>query len=289
MAATIAVVGAGRVGQTLARSLRRRGYHTGLVVTTRESTARAAVLFIGAGTSAVGVGPALAQADLVLITTPDREVAKVARELARLPTSWRGRVVLHTSGALSSRELAPLRAHGAAVGSCHPIYPFPRPLRRFPRGVVFDVEGGRRAVKVATALARALGGIPVQLSARGKTLCHTVGTLAAGHLLMLVDLGTRGLVRAGVPRRLAWPALQPLVRETLRGYKRWGAAAWTGPLQRGDVGTVRRHLAVLRALPYPYLEVYLALARASVALYRRRPDKPTRELRRLLGMRGRVR
>jgi len=289
MPKTIALVGAGRVGQTLTRALRQRGYRIGMVVTAHAATAKAAARFIGAGTPATGLVPELAKADILLLTTPDREVASMARRLARLPVGWRGRVVLHTSGALCSKELAPLRARGAAVGSCHPIYPFPRPLRRFPRGVVFDLEGDRRAMKEAMGLARSLGGLPIQLNAQGKALCHAAGTLVAGHLMALVDLGTRGLIRAGVPRRLAWPALQPLVRETLAGYGRWGAAAWTGPLQRGDVGTVRRHLTALRALPHPYREVYLTLARASVALYRKRQSAATRELRRLLGMRSWVR
>jgi len=289
MAKTLAIVGAGRVGQTLGRALRRRGWRVGAVVTRQLSTARAAVRFIGAGKPISDLRFEISKTDLCLLTTADSQISSTARALARVGGDWRGRVVLHTSGALSSRELAPLRRRGAAVGSCHPIYPFPRPLRSFPRGVVFDIEGDRRAVRVATGLARALGGVPVRLSPRGKVLCHASGTLAAGHLLALVDLATTGLVRAGVPRKFAWQALQPLVRETLAGYTRWGAAAWTGPLQRGDVGTVRRHLAALKALPRPYREAYLALARALVELYRRPRDPATRELRRLLGMRGKIR
>jgi predicted short-subunit dehydrogenase-like oxidoreductase (DUF2520 family) len=285
----IAVVGAGRVGRSLARALRLKGFRVGAVVTTNARSARAAVRFIGAGRPLPRIEKPAGEADIVLVATPDRAVAEAGRALARLPVRWRGKTVLHTSGALSSVELAPLGASGAAVGSCHPIYPFPRSLRQFPRAVVFDVEGERRAVKVATALVRALRGIPIQLDAEGKTLCHAAGTLVAGHLLALVDLGTRGLVRAGVPRRLAWPALQPLASETLRGYQRWGAGAWTGPLERGDVGTVRRHLRALRDLPKAHLEVYLALARASVELYRKPQVAATRELRRLLGMRGRLR
>jgi predicted short-subunit dehydrogenase-like oxidoreductase (DUF2520 family) len=280
---TIAIVGAGHVGQTLARALRRR-YQIGAVVTTSLRRARRAVRFIGAGHPQAGLDLRVAAADMVLIATPDRVVADAARALARLRRNWRGKVVLHTSGALRSHELGPLRRAGAAVGSCHPMYPFPRPLRAFPRGVVFDVEGNPRAVKEALALARALGGIPIRLRPQDKALCHAAGSLVAGHLMALVDIGSRGVIRAGVPRRLAWKALEPLVRETLAGYSRWGAAAWTGPLQRGDAATVRRHLTALASLPWPYREVYLALARASVVLYRRKRDRATREIRRLLRM-----
>ncbi len=282
MAKTLAIIGAGRVGQTLGRALRRRGWRVGAVVTRRPSTARAAVRFIGAGKASANLRFDISEADVFLVTTADSHISSMAGRLATLGRDWRGKVVLHTSGALSSRELGPLRRKGAAVGACHPIYPFPRPLRNFPHGVVFDLEGDHRAVKEAAAMVRALRGVAVRLTPRGKVLSHAAGTLAAGHLLALVDLATQGLVRAGVPRRFAWQALQPLVRETLAGYTRWGAAAWTGPLQRGDVGTVRRHLAALKALPRPYREAYLALARALVELYRNPRDPATRKLRRLL-------
>jgi predicted short-subunit dehydrogenase-like oxidoreductase (DUF2520 family) len=279
----MSIVGAGHVGHTLAWALRRR-YQIGAVVTTSLRRARRAVRFIGAGRPQAGLDLRVAAADMVLIATPDRVVADAARALARLRRNWRGKVVLHTSGALSSHELGPLRRAGAAVGSCHPMYPFPRPLRTFPRRVVFDIEGSRRAMKEATALVGALGGIPIRLRPQDKALCHAAGSLVAGHLMTLLDMGSRGVIRAGLPRQLAWKALEPLVRETLGGYRRWGAAAWTGPLQRGDAGTVRRHLAALGALPQPYREVYLALGRAGVGLYRKQRDRATRELRRLLGM-----
>jgi len=282
MGKTIAVVGAGRVGQTLARALRRRGYRIGAVVTSSPRTARQAVRFIGAGFAAANPNSGIAAADIVLLTTPDRRIAEVGRTLARLGANWRGRVVLHTSGAMSSRDLKALRRRGAAVGSCHPIYPFPRPLRSFPRGVVFDVEGTRRAVKEASALARSLGGIPIRLRPRGKVLCHASGSLVAGHLMALLELATRGVIRAGVPRRLAWRALEPLVRQTIEGYARWGRGAWTGPLRRGDEGTVRRHLAALRTSPEPYREVYLALGRAGLKLFGSSSRKATRELEALL-------
>ncbi|MDA2913345.1 DUF2520 domain-containing protein [Acidobacteriia bacterium AH_259_A11_L15] len=282
MAKTIALIGAGRVGQTLGRALRRRGYRIGAVVTRRLSTARAAVRFIGGGQARAGVDATVGDAHIVLITTPDRQVAAAARALGRLKMSWRGRVALQASGALSSRELAPLKKHGAAVGSLHPLYPFPRPLRIFPRGVVFGVEGDRRARRQALALVRALGGQAMEIRSTEKALYHAAAALVAGHLLTLADLGTRALVRAGVRKARARRALVPLAQATLACYARWGGRAWTGPLERGDVDTVRRHLAGLRRLPPQYLETYQTLARAALSLYRARSSKGTKRLRRLL-------
>ncbi|MBI4465873.1 MAG: DUF2520 domain-containing protein [Acidobacteria bacterium] len=284
MPTTIALVGAGRVGQTLGRALRRRGYPIGAVVTRHLSTARAATRFIGAGQARGSVGAEVARGDTILVATSDRAIAQAAHALAGLEADWRKKVVLHTSGALSSHELIPLEELGAAVGSLHPLYPFPRPLRQLPRGVVFGIEGDRRAAKVARALVLALGGHPLELSAEEKPLYHAAAALVAGHLMTLVDLGTRLLAHAGVPPARARAALMPLVRETLESYARWGPQAWTGPLRRGDAETLWHHLVGLKALPRHYREVYVALARAAVALYRTDRGQATKELRRLLEM-----
>ncbi|HXE74071.1 MAG TPA: Rossmann-like and DUF2520 domain-containing protein [Candidatus Xenobia bacterium] len=281
----IAIVGAGRVGQTLARALRRRGWRIGAVVTRRPSSARTAARFIGAGQPVSDVKSQISKLDsagIFLVTTNDNQVSVVARALARLKKNWRGRVVLQASGALSSRVLAPLGRRGASVGSLHPLYPFPKPLKNFPPGVVFGVEGEARALREALALVRSLRGEPMEVRSTEKALYHAAAALVAGHLLTLADLGVRALVRAGVRKSRARTALVPLAQATLGWYARHGARAWTGPLARGDVDTVRRHLAELRKLPPQYGETYRALARAALALYRKRSSKDTKKLRRLL-------
>lgn len=281
MPKTLALVGPGRVGQTLARALRRR-HRIGAVVARRLRAARAAVRFIGAGQARARLDAALGQADIILIAVPDRQVAEAAHSLGQLNINWRGKVVLHTSGALGSQELGLLQECRAAVGSLHPLYPFPRPLRQFPRGVVFGLEGDRRAVREAAALVRALGGQPMRIRPEEKALYHAAATMVAGHLMTLVDLGTRLLARAGASKTRARHALLPLVRETLESYERWGARAWTGPLERGDAETVWHHLVALKTLPRHYREAYLALAHAGLVLYRDERHPATKELRRLL-------
>lgn len=285
MARTIAIVGAGRVGQTLGRALRRRGWRIGAVVTRRPSTAQAAARFIGDGRPISNLKSRNTKVDdagIVLIATNDNQVAVAARALARLKKSWRGRVVLQASGALSSRVLALLGRRGASVGSLHPLYPFPKPLRVFPRGVVFGIEGDARAREQALALVQSLRGQPMEVRSTEKALYHAAAALVAGHLLTLADMGVRALVRAGVRMSRARSVLVPLAHATLRCYERWGGRAWTGPLERGDVDTVRRHLSGLRKLPPHYRETYRTLARAALSLYRSRSSQRTKKLRRLL-------
>ncbi len=282
MAKTIAIVGAGRVGQSLARALRRRAYRIGAVVARSTRSARRAVKFIGAGKPLARVEPALLAADVVLVATPDGQVEKTAGALARLKGSWKGKVVLHTSGALSASALARVKRRGAAVGSLHPIWPFPKPFKILRRGIMFGIDGDLRARRQARALARALGGVPMEIRAGEKALYHAAAALVAGHLMTLIDLGTRMLGRTDVAERETRQALLPLVQQTVAGYARLGERAWTGPLERGDADTVRRHLKALRRLPPVYRRVYAALAEAGLELYRRDRSLATRALRRLL-------
>ena len=283
MARTIALVGPGRVGQTLARALRRRHYRIGVVVGRSLRRTRRAVRFIGGGQPQADFDASLSDADILLIATPDGEVAGVARALSGLPVDWRRKVVLHTSGPLSSGELAPLARRGAAVGSLHPLFSFPKPLRVFPRGVAFGIEGRPRAEREARRLVRALGGESIRVRPRDKMLYHAAAVLAAGHLMTLLDVGVQSMGRAGISPKKARQALLPLARATLEAYGQWGRKAWTGPVARADAKMLRQHLAILRRAPRPTREVYEALAQAGLTLYRPASGAAARRLRLLLG------
>src|SRR2546430_797995 len=122
---SLAIIGAGRVGRTLGRRLREAGWRIGAVVTRSKGSARRAVRFLGAGKAFAGMTRQVLLSQVILIATPDDEIVVVARELARIgEEELRGRVILHTSGAMDSGALEPLRAHGATVGSMYPLQSF---------------------------------------------------------------------------------------------------------------------------------------------------------------------
>jgi len=273
-AETLAIVGAGRVGQTLGRALRQRGYRIAAVVDLTPRLAQAAARFIGGGSAMSSSGAdklhaGVAAAETVLVSVPDPKIRAVAQWLAGVDREgWRGKVVLHTSGSRSARELAPLKRLGAYCGSFHPLFPFPHPLRAFPKPVFFGIEGDAKACQQARRLACALGGIPIPVRTGGKVLYHAAGALASGHLMTLVDLGRRALARAGVPRKYTRQALLPLVRNTVAQYERLAEKAWTGPLARGDLETVQKHLVALAKLPPHFREAYTTLARVALILYK---------------------
>ena len=260
---SLAIIGAGRVGQALGRRLRELGWKIGAVVTRTESSARKAVRFIGAGQPQTGASRAVLASRVILIATPDDEISAAAQELARMGgEELHGKVVLHTSGARGACALNVLTAQGAAVGSMHPLQSFSGFSVPSLEGRVFAVEGDTQAVLVARRIARALGGSPVRIAASKKLLYHAAAAMAAGQVLAVEEAATQLLVSVGMRRRESVRALLPLTRQVLENFERLGPrAAWTGPLSRGDYKVVWAHLGALRESPNEFAHAYEALNR----------------------------
>ena len=263
MPGSLSIIGAGRVGRALGRRLRELGWRIGAVVTRSETSARKAVRSIGAGHARAFLTRQVLAAQVILITAPDHSVAEVAEELARIGAEeLRGKVILHTSGALSSSVLDPAKKCGAAVGSMHPLQTFSGVEVPPLEGRAIAIEGDSHAVRMARQIARALGAVPVHIEGSKKPLYHAAGALAAGNVLALMEAAMRLMTAAGMKRREAVRALLPLTRQVLENFERLGPrAAWTGPLSRGDYGVVAAHMAAMKDLPAEFLETYEAVNR----------------------------
>jgi len=233
------------------------------VVSRSEPAAERAVRFIGAGKPHGALTRHVLASHVILVATPDDAIAAVARELARMVgEELQEKVVLHTSGALDSRALAPVKKCGAAVGSMHPLQTFSGVGVPDLKGKVFAVEGDVIAVRAARQIARALGGSPVHIAGDKKVLYHAGAALASGHVLALVEAATQLLISLGMQRNEAARALLPLTRQVLDNFERMGPrAAWTGPLARGDYKVVEAHLRALWDAPGEIAEAYEALNR----------------------------
>jgi predicted short-subunit dehydrogenase-like oxidoreductase (DUF2520 family) len=143
----LAIVGAGRVGSALGRRLSELGWKIGAVVTRSEASARRAVRFIGTGKAFAGMTRQILASRVILIATPDDEIANVAQELARIgEEELRGKVVLHTSGAMDSTVLNPVHQCGAKIGSMHPLQSFSGIAVPSLEGKIFTIEGETQAV-----------------------------------------------------------------------------------------------------------------------------------------------
>lgn len=271
----ISIVGAGRLGRSLARSLRERGWKIHSVVTRSEASARRAVRAIGEGRPRSTISSEVFLAPIILIAVPDSAIENVATQLA---TAGRedaaGHVVLHTSGALSTGVLAVLRELGVSVGSVHPLQSFSGVGVPSLEGRVFAIEGDANAVRVARALTRGLGGQSLVLDPAAKPLYHAAAAMAAGQVLAQLEAAIQILASLGLKRRDATRALLPLTRQVLENDERLGhRAAWTGPLARGDYQVVRAHEQALSSREPEFLAAYRALNRLAARVLSREPEK----------------
>jgi len=286
---TVAIVGAGSLATFLAVALNDAGFTITEIVARNSPRSRRRARALAAKVSAqtVTAHSAALDATLLWFCVPDREIRgaasalaghlaarsaahkknrgpnKVASKATSKATS-KVRFAFHSSGALLSRELEPLRKAGIAVASIHPLMTFVAGTHPSLTGVPFATEGDRAATRVARQIVRKLGGESFSLPAARKAAYHAWATLTSPLLLALLVTLEEAARAAGFTRKDARRKSLPIIRQTLANYSRLGPApSFSGPLVRGDAETVARHLAVLKKHPGPR-EVYVALARAAL-------------------------
>jgi predicted short-subunit dehydrogenase-like oxidoreductase (DUF2520 family) len=276
----IAIVGAGTLGSALARALHAAGYRISeIIYRDGDSRRRARRLATQFRSRAVARGQACWAADVVWLCVPDSRIAACARGIAGL-AEWRGKIVLHPSGALASDELQALRRRGAAVAAAHPLMTFVRRSSPGLSGVPFGIEGDAVAVRAARRMVRDLGGQSFALRRKDKVLYHAWGAFASPLLIALLASAEQVAMAAGVrSQAAARKRMLPILQQTVRNYDALGSAeAFSGPLVRGDVATVRRHVEALSQLPGAR-QVYVALAQAALETL---PVRRRRELEKAL-------
>jgi len=237
----VAIVGAGRVGRSLGRALEHSGTEVSLL----------------------GRRDELPTATLVVIAVPDDAIGAVALRLRDGGQVSSGQVVLHTSGLHDRTALAVLEATGAGLGSFHPLQTFVQAEGEPERlaGAPAAIEGDPRALEAGRALAARLAMSPVVELATGRKAAYHAGAAFAGnYLVVLAGIATRLAREAGAGASAAELYL-PLMRRALENVAVAGPAALTGPIRRGDSGTVARHLEVLHGNDR---EIYVALGREAL-------------------------
>lgn len=262
---SITIIGPGKLGAALTLSLREAGYTIDEIVTRRQSSsrARAASLARKVQSQCREIAHANLSADVVWLCVPDGEIRKCARDLES-HTEWQGKIVLHSSGALASDELDVLRGRGSTVASLHPMMTFVSAGVPSLDGVPFAIEGDAKAVRVAGRIARDLGGSVFPISKKNKPAYHTWGSFSSPLLVALLVTAEQVAGTAGISSRAARKRMLPILQQTLSNYAQYGGAgAFSGPLIRGDVATIRKHLEVLRRLPRART-AYIALAQAAL-------------------------
>jgi predicted short-subunit dehydrogenase-like oxidoreductase (DUF2520 family) len=256
----VGIIGPGRAGTALGRALTRAGHQvTAAAAVSEASKQRVRDNFPGARLAEPA--DVLGAADLVLLTVPDDVLPGLVEGLAATGGPYAGRLVAHASGAYGLRVLDPAARAGGLPLALHPVMTFTGRGDDADRlkGVSFGVTAPEQLRAAAEALVIEMGGEPVFIAEENRALYHAALAFAANHLVTLVAQAADLLREAGAddPDRM----LGPLLGAALDNALRFGDAGLTGPVARGDDGTVAAHVAAIAAHDPAALPAYRALAR----------------------------
>jgi predicted short-subunit dehydrogenase-like oxidoreductase (DUF2520 family) len=270
-------IGAGTVGTALAVRLSQKGYPVAAVSSRSQTKARNLARAAGGKVCDNNQGVA-DTAELIFITTPDDVIPAVASQV-----KWHaGQSAVHCSGADSAEVLEPARKQGAKVGVFHPLQTFAsveQAIENMP-GSTFAVEAEEPLVGILKEMATNLDGNWVELKAGDKVLYHAAAVIACNYLVTLVKLATDLWQTFNIPPPQATQALLPLIRGTVHNISTVGIPhCLTGPIARGDTGTIKKHLEALQQRAPAILSTYreLGLQTIPIALAKGRIDKQKAE------------
>lgn len=264
-APTIGFIGAGTTGTALAVRLAQHGYQVVAVSSRSLSSAEKLAGRISGCQIHNGAQEVANTAQLVFITTPDDTISKVAAEV-----QWHnGQSVVHCSGAHSINILEPVKQRGANTGCFHPLQTFAsvdQAIENIP-GSTFAIEAEEPLASTLKKIATILEGDWITLKAGDKVLYHAAAVFACNYLVTLVKLATDLWQTFGVSPTQATKALMPLLRGTLSNIENVGLPnCLTGPIARGDLGTISTHLESLERQAPPLLNIYKELGRQTIPI-----------------------
>lgn len=260
-------IGVGKVGTVLARLLYVRGFTVGAIYS--RNTINAEVLgHIVSAKVACSLTDVATMADLIFLTVSDDAIGLVAAELADL--ALKGKAVVHTSGVHEAAVLSGLERFGALAGSLHPIYPFAnveQSIAGLP-GSAFGVQTESDVLRDwLTDIVTALDGQALMIGSRQKALYHSALVFASNYGVTLYAIAQRLLMQMGAEKEVSALALNTLMAGMMRNLQTQGIpSALTGPLVRGDVGTIEAHLKALQTTDSSLVDLYIQLAMQTLPL-----------------------
>jgi len=237
-------IGAGKVGTTISLLLARKGYVIAAVASRTFTSAQKLSSRLPGTMACTSAQDVADRCDLVFITTPDDAIASVVKS-----TKWhQGQSIIHCSGADSVDVLEPAKKSGAQVGTFHPLQTFAdidQTIKNLP-GSTIGIEAEGPLLSTLKSVAEALACKCVKLQGNDKVLYHASAVIACNYLVTLVNTSARLWHNFGSSRQEAVDALMPLLKGTLNNIENVGLpGCLTGPIARGDTGTVKKHLEVL--------------------------------------------
>lgn len=268
------IIGAGVVGTNLAAKLARAGVPVAGVHGRHPDLTEAASSVSGVLGSWGEIPEFLSQSDVVILSVRDTRVPEVAKRLVDEKRLRSSQILLHTSGNRPAAEMLSV-AEGlvAGVGTLYPLVAVadaPGVLENMT-GAAFGVEGDEAATHVATKLVRLMGGKVLPLRPDKMALYHAAAVMGSSYVVALADIARGLLVSAGIPEEDTLPALLPLLTSAVRNLVEIGLpSAMTGPVVRGDVDSLERHVAALERAAPDLIDLYRRLGREALRIARKR-------------------
>ena len=263
---TVAILGLGKVGTAVGHLLKSAGYRIIAVADRSPAALEKGIPFTG-GQACKSLAEAAFAATCIVIATTDDAIASTCREIVASGAIHPGDKVVHMSGAGGLDLLAPAREAGAFVASIHPIQSFADvegAIINIP-GSTFGITADEELREWAVSVVRALKGVPFFVPEKDKALYHAAACMASNYLTTLMHMVETTYQTLGLSRKEAIRAFWPLVRGTLLNIETRGSAeSLTGPIARGDAGTIEKHLQAFRESSPHLLNAYCELGLMTV-------------------------
>jgi predicted short-subunit dehydrogenase-like oxidoreductase (DUF2520 family) len=242
-----AILGVGKVGSAMGYLLKNAGYRIVAIADKSKHNAKQGSKYTG-GEICEDVADAASRAKNIFITTPDDAIFSVCEKISRDGSVKEGDKVIHVSGAGGLDLLDSARRMGAYVASIHPLQTFAdveSAIQSIP-GSTFGITADDEIRDWSVQIVKDIGGIPFFVSEAEKPLYHAAACVASNYLTTLIYIAENIYLSFGLDQEAAIRAFWPLVEGTIRNIKNTGSVkSLTGPIERGDIGTIRKHLDIL--------------------------------------------
>jgi predicted short-subunit dehydrogenase-like oxidoreductase (DUF2520 family) len=258
----IGIIGAGKVGFTLALVLTKAGYSVNAVSSRNISSSYKLADKLPAAVAFENPQGLVNACDLIFITTPDSAIGDVANSI----TARAGQMVIHCAAAVPIDVLDPLKEQGAITGVFHPLQAIGSKDAELQIGVTFAIEAEEPLFTILREMAIRLGGRTVELKGKDRVLYHASAIIASNYLVTLVDIAAE-LWQGFATKEQAVRAMIPLMRGTLDNIEQIGIPeCLTGPISRGDITTIEKHLEILREVSPQTVYVYQLLGLKTITI-----------------------
>lgn len=266
----VTIIGLGKVGTAIGCLLRKAGYPIVAVTSRTQVSLQDRIRYTGGHPfTAESNAEAASLASCVIIATPDDLIEVVCRNIVQKGGIKKGHKVIHMSGAGGLDLLKTARDAGANVACIHPLQSFADiegAISNIPSST-FGITADEILTGWSTELVRRLGGIPFVVPESVKPLYHAIACMASNYLTTLLNMVEEAYITIGLNQDEAIRTFWPLVAGTLKNIEARGTVqSLTGPISRGDVGTIEKHISVLRTDLPAYLKVYRAMGLMTVNL-----------------------